>query len=134
MVLDVSGDGLLLPQPLGKFAVKGLYGVIRRLTDDLLWLGDDLASLRTFDVIRALDMIADWPGTDEADIRVYAYGPCGLYGQLASLLDRRIRKIQKVGDIGRFAGSMVRSRFYDKNDVKPVLVHGILRFFPSGVI
>lgn len=128
LVLDVSGAGALLPRSLSAAPPEGFYGVVHKLATDLLFLDDDLPSLRTWDVLRTLDMIAAWPGMDAADIVVYAHGRHGLYGQLAAALDSRIRRIAVAEGLGSFA-AWVRAREYDTDDIYSIVSPGVLRHF-----
>jgi hypothetical protein len=128
LVLDVSGTGAIAPNALNARPLQNPFGTIHKLADDLAWLDDDLAALRTFDVLRALDVIGEWPGLGSADIRVYAQGKHGIYGQLAAALDARAQRIEVHGGIGSFS-RLVRSRNYDPTDGKSVVLHGVLRYF-----
>lgn len=125
LVLDVTGAGALQPNALNPNPPLEFYGVIHKLADDLLWLGDDLAALRTYDVIRALDVLTQWPGLDAGKIACYAHGNQGVYAQLAAALDRRIRSIQVVGGIGSYT-AFVRKRHYVQHDIKSILLRGII--------
>lgn len=127
-VLDVSGMGHLLPHAF----VEGpdpldLYGAVFKMADDLVWLNDSLPAMRTYDVIRALDAIADWPNLDVNDVQGYANGRCGVYIQLAAGLDKRIGKIEVVGGIGSYA-EFVKSRHYESRDVQSIVFPGILKY------
>lgn len=128
LVLDVSGSGPLAPRSITSGSPDAFYGVIHKLSTDLIWLDDDLAALRTFDALRALDMIERWPGLDAADIRVYAHGRQGLYGRLAAALDPRIRATEVVEGLSSYA-DWVRSRHYDSQDIYSVILRGALRHF-----
>lgn len=128
-VLDVSGAGALLPRPISAARpAETFYGVLHKLATDLIFLGDDLPSLRTWDVLRALDMVAAWPGMDAADIAVYAHGKYGLYGRLAAALDRRIRRVTVAEGMDRFA-DWVGAREYDTHDIYSVVLPGVLARF-----
>ncbi len=127
-MLDVSGAGPLAPRPITAGDPKAFYGVIHKLADDLIWLDDDLASLRTYDVLRALDMVAQWPGLDATDIQVYAYGRPGIYGRLAAALDARIRKVEVAEGIRSYA-EWVEARHYDAYNIYSILLPGMLRYF-----
>jgi len=128
LVLDVSGVGALFPNSISASPPEGFYGVIHKLADDLSWLDDDLAALRTYDVLRALDMIRTWPGMDADDIRLYAYGRHGLYGRLAALLDQRIRRAEIANGLHSFTG-LVASRHYDSHNAKSIVLRGMLSYF-----
>ncbi len=94
MVLEVSRDGSLLPHSMTHSPPLERGGIIHALEDCLTWLGDDLATLRTFDVLRALDMIGQWPGLDPKNILFHAHGRHGLFAQLATGLDRRVKHVE----------------------------------------
>ncbi|MEO6845995.1 MAG: hypothetical protein ABI254_01970, partial [Chthoniobacterales bacterium] len=104
------------------------FAVMHKLADDLNWLGDDLAALRTFDVLRAVDMINEWPSFANTGTRIYAHGRQGVYGEFAAALDKRIKSIEVEKGIGSFA-KLVRTRIYDSKEIKSVILHGMLRHF-----
>lgn len=126
MVLDTSGVGQLVPNPLNNCPIHEFYGVIHKLNDDLMWLDDCLAAMRTYDVIRALDAVNELPGLDAGDIRIHAHGRQGVYGQLAAFLDERIRGIEIVEGMGSYA-DWVGSREYDAHDIRSIVFPGILK-------
>lgn len=126
MVLETSGVGALSPNPTTLRDPNGFLGVTHKFNDDLIWLNDSIAALRTYDVIRALDMIAVWPGLDAADIRCYAHGRQGLYGQLAAALDDRIKKIEVIDGMDSYT-DWVASRYYNAYDIRSVLIQDILK-------
>jgi len=129
LVQDVSGSGVLVPYSLrDDCPPEEFNGVIHKLADDLSWLGDNLAAMRVYDVLRALDMIEEFPGADAADIRIYAHGRQGIYGRLAAVLDRRIRGVQVVDGIKSY-GEWVGARHHDAHDIKSLLLRGMLRYF-----
>ena len=125
MVLETTGVGNLEPNPLSAAAARDPYGALHKFNDDLMWLGDSLAALRTYDVLRALEMIAAWPGLDGRDIRGYAHGRQGVYLQLAAALDQRIRRVDVVKGMGRFA-NWVGAKHYEAFDIRSVVFPGIL--------
>jgi hypothetical protein len=127
-VLDVSGDGAVVPNGVTTRGLHDFFGTIHKFASDLLWLGDSLAALRTFDVIRALDIV-EWLGCGtNGDIRLYADGRFGLYGQLAELLDDRLKRVDVVNGIGSIA-ELVRSRHYDTLDSEGIIIPGMLKYF-----
>ncbi len=129
MVLDVSGTGALKPFPLNDaYPAEGFYGVIHKLSDDLVWLGDSLCALRVYDVLRALDLAAIVPRIDVGRIDLHASGKCGVYGRLAAALDGRIGGVT-VTDGPRAYADWVGERLYDSDNVKALLLPGMLRWF-----
>jgi hypothetical protein len=129
LVLDVVGSGVLTPHPLHEgFAPDQFYGVLHKFTDDLMWLDDDMAALRTYDVLRALDMIARWPGLDAGDIRLHASGLQGIYGRLAAPLDPRIRQVEVADGPASYA-QWIGARYYDTRNIKTILLRHMLQYF-----
>jgi len=126
LVLETTGVGGIQPHPLSIRSLEEMYGAYQKFNDDLAWLNDSLAALRSYDVIRALDLIAAWPGVDARDIHAYASGRHGLYARLAAALDTRIGRIEVNGGLASY-GEFCRSRHYDDWDTSSVLLPGMLR-------
>jgi len=126
VVLDPSGVGGLTPHPM-RDGGDPAY-VSRVLHDDLVWIGDSLAALRTYDVIRAVDAVALIPGLASDDVRVYGTGRYAIYGQFAAALDMRIAGIDVVHGMGSYA-DWVTARHYDSHDIRSVILPGVLRHF-----
>jgi hypothetical protein len=127
-VLDVTGAGSIAPRPLTTAHPESFYDVIHKMGDDLFWLNDSLAALRTYDVIRALDMIEAWPGLAENDTRVYAHGKHGVYGRLAAAVDARIVSVQSAEPLPSYT-ELVSDRYFDSFDMKSVILPGVLHHF-----
>jgi hypothetical protein len=129
LVLDVSGDGAVTPNSITtKGGIHDFYGTIHKLTTDLFWLDDSLAALRTYDVIRALDLV-DWiSGGRNSDIRLFADGRFGMYGELARVLDERLQQVEIVNGISSIA-EWVRSRYYETLDSEGMIIPGMLQYF-----
>jgi cephalosporin-C deacetylase-like acetyl esterase len=127
LVLDVTGMGQLEPNPLNGYPPRASYGVIHKFSDDLVWLDDSLAAMRTYDVIRAVDVLKFWPGLDSNGVYVYACDRQGVYGELAAAIDKRIRKIKTVKNMLSYA-SWVTSRHYDSFDARSLIIPGMLKY------
>jgi cephalosporin-C deacetylase-like acetyl esterase len=123
LVLDVSGEGALRPVPPTDSDDLEFYGGMHKLATDLLWLDDDLAALRTHDVLRALDALAAWPGVDAGDIRIHADGRHGFYGRLAALLDDRIGSVE-FGPNREPPGAWLTQRHYHSRDIYSIILRG----------
>jgi hypothetical protein len=128
LVLDVSGSGAIASRSATMFPREGFFGIMHKLADDLFWLDDDLASLRIYDVLRALTMVEQWPGLDASDIQVYAHGRHGLYGRLAAVLDKRIQDVEVAGGIESYA-QWISARHYDAHHIKDTIILGALQYF-----
>ncbi|RKN70635.1 alpha/beta hydrolase family protein [Paenibacillus ginsengarvi] len=128
LVLDVTGDGACTPHPINPVPIWDWYGTIHKLTTDLIWLDDSLAAIRSFDVIRAVDMIGQIPNSTAEDVRLYTRGRFNLYAEIAAALDDRFRSVEAVGGIESVA-AWVRSRYYEDQDVVSTILPGMLSYF-----
>jgi hypothetical protein len=126
LVVNLCGMGPLKPDPINSRG-EGLTSTFRKLADDLSFLGDSLVALRTFELLRALDVLSDWPELATTGVRIYAQGRVGMHGPLAAALDSRIEKCE-WHDNFRFT-DFVRNRNYDATDIKSILLPGVLRYF-----
>ncbi|MCA1595345.1 MAG: hypothetical protein LC772_02815, partial [Chloroflexi bacterium] len=127
-VLDVSGAGATSPRPITATPTDALYGTIHKLSTDLIWLDDDLVSLRTFDVLRCLELLEQWPGVDSSGVDGYGSGRHGLYLRLAAALDSKLRAVQVEDGLESYA-SWIRSREYESRDIYSVIMPGVLHYF-----
>lgn len=127
MVLDLTGMGSMSPNPLNSNDPLDFYGTIHKLACDLIWLGDSLAALRIFDVLRVLDVITEWPGITSDELECYAYGTYGTYCRLASLLDSRMSQMRVVSGLESY-NSLVRGQYYNSDDIYSILIPDILQF------
>lgn len=132
LVLDTTGAGKLRPFPTVPAAPdawqdpKLLSATLYAQACNLLWLGDSLAAMRTYDVLRAIDMLAA-TGVVQADgLALYCAQAQGVYGLLAALIDPRVRT---VTDATTFEGyrAFVQSRYYDDAHILGLLLPGVLR-------
>jgi len=129
LVLDTSGVGGVAPNPLRKGEALGEerpYGTIRKLSDDLVWLGDSMAALRSYDVTRAVDACALLPGLRGGEVRVFGRGRPAVYGQLAAAVDPRIGAVEVAEGRGSYASWMVM-RYHDAEGMRSVLLPGLVR-------
>lgn len=126
LVLNLSGMGPLKPDAIQGRA-DGLTPTFRKLVDDLSFLEDSLVALRTYETLRALDVLAEWPELAPTGVRIYAHGRAGMHGPLAATLDVRIAGCEWQNGF-RFA-DFVKNRNYNPTDIKPLILPGALRFF-----
>lgn len=127
-VLNVSGVGPHAPYPIFDKPSLAFFGVMHKLADDLLWLGDSLAALRTYDVIRCLDLIGLSDVRKYGQIEGYAAGRYGIYLELAGALDGRIREIRTSNGLDSVT-NWVKSLDYDEDDVMGLILPGMLGHF-----
>lgn len=128
MVLDVSGCGALSPRSFVNHPEEAFYGAIHKLSTDLIFLNDSLVALRTWDALRALDMIGEWAGLDASQISLYAHGREGIYGQIAAFLDSRIQKTEVAEGLGSYE-AWLQSRYYLSDNIYATLLPDALHYF-----
>lgn len=128
VVLDVTATGMVNVSQSDYESYHGLYGKTHKLAFDLIWLDDSIAAIRVNDVIRALDLLEQQQEVDLQDLHFYLHGRYGIYGQLAALIDDRIKSMEIAGGIESYA-ELVTSRYYDQYDVISIIIPGILKYF-----
>ncbi|UJF35579.1 alpha/beta hydrolase family protein [Paenibacillus hexagrammi] len=128
MVLNPTGIGSLLPhlnapeeRPFKRF------GMMDRYTDELMWLGDSMAAVRTFDVLRCVEMVSSLKNIDAEDIRLYGSGRYAIYAELAALLDPRIRSVRPEHWMSSIA-EWIKEPFYDEHDSLSFIIPGMLQY------
>lgn len=128
LVVDLTAMGSIEPNPLNGAAPHGFYGVIHKLADDLIWLGDSLAAMRVYDLLRVFDVLADWPGVNARDVRFYADGKSALYAQWAKAIDSRVGKVEFGSSVVKNF-DWVRVRHYDSNEIYGYIAPGVMRYW-----
>ncbi len=128
-VLNLSGMGPLKPDAINHGQLQEFYGTWHKFSDDLAWLGDSLVALRTYEALRALDVLGEWPDLARDDVRFFGAGRMGVHAKLAAALEPQRVKSCEWRE-GRFAFTdFVRSRLYESRDVKTFILPGVLRYF-----
>lgn len=129
VVINTSGVGALLPDPLGgKGDLLEVFGTMYILSDQLLWLGDSMAALRTYDVLRAIDALKEWPNMMTEDLQLYAHGRQGLYAKFAAFVDERAKDIRVEDGMASFS-EWIGSRYYNNFNIMSLIVPGMLQYF-----
>ncbi|MFG1734498.1 alpha/beta hydrolase family protein [Paenibacillus sp. 843] len=126
LVLNTSGVGPHEPYPIYGKPAHSYFGVLHKLADDLIWLGDSLAALRTHDVLRCMEVISHFDEWQAGAIPFYTVGREGLYVQLAAEVDRRIGKITAVHPVSS-AADLVRARQLEDEEAMSVVFPGIFK-------
>ena len=129
LVFNPSGVGPHMPHPIHGRPPLGFFGVMHKLADDLLWLGDSLAAMRAYDVIRCVDMLlqdASANGASPIDIRTH--GRFDLYARLAAAVDTRIGSLACNHGIGLIS-EWVGATYYEETDAMSLILPGMLQYF-----
>ncbi|UVI27596.1 alpha/beta hydrolase family protein [Paenibacillus spongiae] len=128
LVLNASGVGPHSPYPIYDSPPLAFYGVMHKLSDELLWLGDSLTAMRTFDVIRCLDLIEHLKEYRDGAIDFYTAGRTNLYVMLAAAIDDRIGRIAETNGL-RSVTEWVCAYSYEEEDAMSYILPGMLHYF-----
>jgi len=126
IVLSVSGVAPIDPYPYN-VGEDGLYGTIYRLSTDLILLGDSIAALRAYDVLKAIDIIASFDNIDAQDFNIYSYGTFSVYAAVAAFLDKRVKTLTTGGEEFTYDG-WVSKKLYHEQDMISKCLPGILKY------
>lgn len=127
LVVDLCAMGHMRQRPLNGTGVTDFYGVNFKLNDDLVWMDDNLAALRTYELIRCLDMITACRWVSDSDTRIYTVGSYSCYADFAMLLDGRLHAAEEVERLESYR-SIVTSRYYNSADIATFVMTGLLRY------
>jgi len=129
-VLNVSGMGPHEPYPIYGRPALPFFGVLHKLSDDLLWMGDSLAAVRAYDVIRCLDLIGCVRGRElgAGAVDFYTAGRTNLYVKLAAALDPRAGSAVEADPLPEVS-DWVSAYLYEEEDAMSFILPGMLAYF-----
>ena len=132
IIVDVTGIGMTLPRQISFTGdPHEFYGVVYKLNDDLLWLGDSLAALRTFDLLRFIDIIWNDKSFDvlSCGIEIYTHGRYSVYADFAKFIDGgdKISKVISDAPLTSYK-DFINERFYERSDIASVILPGLLDY------
>lgn len=128
LVLSASGVGPHEPHPIFGKPPRLFFGVLHKLTDDLLWLGDSLAALRAYDILRCLDMIdALNERRQGTSVELFAAGYPAASAVMAAALDDRIGDVKAEFPLRTYAQWATDEHFEEEEAMSAVLP-GVLKY------
>ena len=127
VVLELTGTGSLMPHNNQSRELYDFYGVTHTLTTHLLWIKDNLAALRVWDVIRFLDVLPEFPNVDTSNVTFTSFGNYGVYFKLAKALDSRIKNLE-TNDLFESFAELVKTRHYDNYDFYSIIIPDVLKY------
>lgn len=127
LVLDTTGVGGVEPYPLNGREMHEFYGAMHKFNDDLMWIGDNIAALRSYDVIRCIEALKDWPCVDADNIDLFGHGKHAVYAQLAYALDAGFQHLE-LSDAFTSYSDWIRQRHYNDYDIRSIILRGILKY------
>ncbi len=128
LVMDVTGEGSLLPSALGGSDMYISWSTMYKLNAYLIELGDSLCAMRTRQVVAALRMLEKWPETDAARVCLYALGEYGRYAETASLLTET--PVCADGAYQPYE-DIVSKRYHDQTNTHEWAFPGVLHFLST---
>lgn len=125
LVVDLTGIGKCFPSKLnwGR-SEKSFYGVLDRLTKDLIFLGDSLCALRLFDLDYAVEIAKKEFG---GDVSIYAEGVSAMYAKLYKEINESIT-IETSKSVPDYT-DIVCDRYYENYNMAGILIPGIAKYF-----
>ena len=124
IILDLSGEGYLQQRELIYWAKSDeAYGSLYKLNDDLLWLGDSLAFLRSYEVVKTIE----WLKTLKIEnIRLLGFNGHSLYTRIACAISPYSIDYNEVNPFKGFE-HWLKQRIYDESDGRNYAIFGILK-------
>ena len=129
MVLDVSGVGYIQVDNINALDIKVKYGTMYKLCSDLLYMGDSMTALRSYDVLRAVDMLNEVYGLEYGEITIYCESKYGVYGMIAAFLNRETGVIYGDGLLENVFEQEIKPFAKAYYDDLAVLMPGMLKYF-----
>ncbi|TMV47870.1 hypothetical protein FE783_20810 [Paenibacillus mesophilus] len=127
LVLDLTGTGALSPNAINPKGLHDTFGTLHKLNMDLFWLGDSIAAIRVYDVLRALVFARKLENVDPDRISIYAKGRYSIYAELACAIESQYASRLTVEEEWESVGSWVRSMFYESKGISEFVLPGLLR-------
>ena len=124
IILDLSGEGYLQQRGLIYWAKSDeAYGSLYKLNDDLLWLGDSLAFLRSYEVLKTIE----WLKTLKIEnIRLFGFDGHSLYTRIACAMSPHSIDYEEIRPFKGFE-DWLNKRNYDESDGRNYAMFGILK-------
>ncbi len=133
LVVDLTADGVNLPPEVKSGSafsnVYDLEGSIWRGGMDLFWLGDSLAAIRVYDVIKAIDFAIEELMIDASDIKLFAKDRYCSYVLMATLIDSRINDFDFVNCPESLSEDFVGKKYYRPDNITSMIIPGMLKYF-----
>ena len=123
LILDLPGEGALLPSKLGGSDLYVSWSTMYKLNAYLIQLGDSLCALRTRGVIAAIEALRDSCFVSDRELALCGEGDMDKCAAFAALLSDA--KLIRTGQ-GESYGEIVRSEYHDQTHTHAWALPGIL--------
>lgn len=134
MVLDVTGTGYIEQAEINAYPKKEKYATNYKLCGDMMYCGDSIAALRTWDVTRAIDLLRSAYKLDDKDITLYCESKYGVYGVMAAFLEKNVNVIYGDGLIQSVEKEYINVFVPEYDDDLALIMPKMLRYFDYNEI
>ncbi|MBN1808199.1 MAG: acetylxylan esterase [Planctomycetes bacterium] len=130
LAVDLRGMGHIAPRASSQRPVEALHGTMFKLLTDFVYLGDDIASMRVFDLLRTLELARSDPfiALDGRPLGLFGAGLGGFYAFLAGILDDGVPEVE-IEDALLDLASVTASRYYRSHRLEQLLIYGMAAEF-----
>ena len=127
LVVDLPGVGAMEQAHVwGWSSYRAAYGTMYKMCCDLMYMGDSMAAMQTYHVLRTADMLREYWQIE--DVSLYCDGQEGVYGIMAGYLCGMPRT---YGDhlLTGVEGQILSQRPLQYDNTLSYLIPGMLRYF-----
>ena len=94
-----------------------------------MYMGDSCAAMRTYDVLRTIEMLGAEFGVPEEAITLYCEGPSGIYGVIAAFLNEKVGAWYGEDLLDSVERQYIHQEVFQYDNSLTLLVPGMLRYF-----
>jgi hypothetical protein len=124
-VIDICGEGCLEPNPVNTMPLDAPVGALYTLNSHLARLGDSIAAMRVYDVLKAIEAAGVLAGSN-GSVSLHAEGRHSLYAYLSALFHDGMKL--DADDNLSFLKRIAVDKYYDDTNLQTLIIPGILRF------
>ncbi|MBQ8612196.1 MAG: acetylxylan esterase [Oscillospiraceae bacterium] len=130
LVLEVPGVGANAQNRFSEwYPYKAGYGTLYKLCCDLIYMGDSMPAMNTWDVLRAIEMVEQFWGTAQQDITLYCDGEDGVFGVMAGFLNKTVRREYGESLLISVEETCLGAAVPEYGDYMRHIVPGMLKYF-----
>lgn len=130
LVLDVPGVGNIEQYKFTSLhSLKGDYGTMFHLGCDLFYMGDSMAAMHCYDVMRAVEMLEVTFGVPEDKVTLYCDGNDGVYGIMAGFLKEKVQMEYGENLLRSVEREILGQKVLQYDNTLNLIVPGMLKYF-----
>lgn len=130
LVLDVPGVGNIEQHNFTSIhSLKGEGGTMFHLGCDLIYMGDSMAAMYCYDVIRTLEMLEVTFGVQEEQVTLYCDENDGVYGIMAGFLREKVKMEYGENLLRSVEREILGQKVLKYKNTLNLIVPGMLKYF-----